>query len=107
VFGDECGGRVGEFKAEWYNTLRRAGTRDLTFHCCMPPRPVARRQALLAITGQNVKVDVLPKRTWHAEVLDRWKCLDANGTRPTLVVRRPWVAVGKGRDEQLKPAAAL
>jgi len=32
VFGDECGGRVGEFKVAWYGTLRRAGTRDLTFH---------------------------------------------------------------------------
>jgi integrase len=32
VFGDECGGRVGEFKMAWYNTLRRAGSRDLTFH---------------------------------------------------------------------------
>ncbi len=32
VFGDECGGRVGEFKVAWYNTLRRAGARDLTFH---------------------------------------------------------------------------
>lgn len=61
----------------------------------------------VAVTGQIGNADVLRKRTWHAEVLDRWKCLDANGTRPTLVVRRPWVAVGKGRDEQLKPAAAL
>jgi integrase len=32
VFGNECGGRVGEFKVAWYNTLRRAGIRDLTFH---------------------------------------------------------------------------
>jgi integrase len=32
VFGNECGGRVGEFKVAWYGTLRRAGIRDLTFH---------------------------------------------------------------------------
>jgi len=32
VFGDECGGRVGEFKVAWYGALRRAGIRDLTFH---------------------------------------------------------------------------
>ena len=32
MFGDECGGRVGEFKVAWYGALRRAGIRDLTFH---------------------------------------------------------------------------
>jgi integrase len=32
VFGDECGGRVGEFKTAWYGALRRSDTRDLTFH---------------------------------------------------------------------------
>jgi integrase len=32
VFGDECGGRGGEFKTAWYSTQRRAATRDLTVH---------------------------------------------------------------------------